>query len=105
MNPPHPPPPPHANFDHSLQRNYNGDWLGDIFSQAVFMGNGLAAIVSGLVAHSLVDTLQLGPVAPFDAAAVGMWGGRGEPFVHGGQGLAVVWPGHRNDGAAFFFFF
>ena len=33
------------------------------------MGNGLVAILAGLVANFLVDNLGLGPVAPFDAAA------------------------------------
>lgn len=35
---------------------------------AVFLGNGLVAIVSGLLAHGLVVGLKMGPVAPFDAA-------------------------------------
>lgn len=46
------------------------------FSKAVFLGNGLIAIVAGLFGNFLVDTLALGPVAPFDAAlcvlAIGM---------------------------------
>jgi len=53
-----------------FKRNYDPDWLGNLFSLAVFLGNGLVAIVSGLVANTLVDTLNYGPVAPFDAAAV-----------------------------------
>lgn len=53
-----------------LQRGYEGDWLGGTFSRAVFLGNGLVAIVAGLVAHGLVETLSFGPVAPFDAAGV-----------------------------------
>lgn len=39
------------------------------FSKAIFLGNGLVAILSGLFGNLLVDTLSLGPVAPFDAAA------------------------------------
>lgn len=39
------------------------------FSKAIFLGNGLVAIVSGLFGNLLVDTMSLGPVAPFDAAA------------------------------------
>ena len=40
------------------------------------MGNGVVAIVSGLLAHTLVEGLGLGPVAPFDAAhAVLLLGG------------------------------
>ena len=30
-----------------LQRGYAADWLGGTFSQAVFLGNGLMAILSG----------------------------------------------------------
>lgn len=45
-------------------------WLGDTFSKAVFLGNGLVAILAGLVANYLVENLQLGPVAPFDASAI-----------------------------------
>ncbi len=30
-----------------LQRGYSADWLGGTFSQAVFLGNGLMAILSG----------------------------------------------------------
>lgn len=55
-----------------MQRGYDGEWLGGTFSRAVFLGNGLIAILAGLIAHSLVETLALGPVAPFDAAAVVM---------------------------------
>lgn len=51
------------------QRGYDGDWLGNTFSIAVFLGNGLVAILAGLLGHGLVETLSLGPVAPFDAAA------------------------------------
>lgn len=57
------------------QRGYNPEWLGGIFSQAVFLGNGLVAILAGLFSHSLVDTFRLGPVSPFDAAAIGAWNG------------------------------
>ncbi|KAL5078119.1 hypothetical protein RYX36_017103 [Vicia faba] len=42
-------------------------WL--INRKAIFLGNGLVAIFSGLFGNVLVDTLALGPVAPFDAAA------------------------------------
>lgn len=44
-------------------------WLGDTFSKSVFVGNGLMAILAGLVANFLVDNMKLGPVAPFDASA------------------------------------
>lgn len=46
------------------------------FSKAIFLGNGLIAIIAGLVANTLAGTLNFGPVSPFDAAmcvlAVGM---------------------------------
>ena len=42
----------------------------------MLLGNGLVAILSGLFANFLAETLSLGPVSPFDAAscvlAVGM---------------------------------
>jgi hypothetical protein len=53
-----------------VQRGFEASWLSMIFSKAVFLGNGLVAIVSGLLANYLVDDMQLGPTAPFDAAAV-----------------------------------
>ncbi len=59
-----------------VQRGYDEEWLGGTFSQAVFVGNGLMAILSGFLAHTLVEGLSLGPVAPFDAAhAVLLLGG------------------------------
>ncbi|KAA0045022.1 molybdate-anion transporter [Cucumis melo var. makuwa] len=50
-------------------------WLSITFSKAIFLGNGLVAILTGLFRNVLVDSLSLGPVAPFDAAcflAIGM---------------------------------
>ena len=59
-----------------MQRGFEQQWLSITFSKAVFLGNGLVAIISGLFGNLLVDTLALGPVAPFDAAscflAIGM---------------------------------
>ena len=72
---------PHSMWQHlswvsRMQRNYNEDWLGSTFSAAIFVGNGLVAILCGLVAHTLVEALGLGAVAPFDAAhAVLLLGG------------------------------
>ncbi|XP_029150297.1 uncharacterized protein [Arachis hypogaea] len=58
------------------KRGFDQQWLSLTFSKAIFLGNGLVAIVSGLFGNVLVDTLSLGPVAPFDAAscflAIGM---------------------------------
>ncbi|KAF3434205.1 hypothetical protein FNV43_RR25308 [Rhamnella rubrinervis] len=51
------------------KRGFDQQWLSITFSKAVFLGNGLIAIVSGLFGNLLVDTLGFGPVAPFDAAA------------------------------------
>ena len=72
-----------------LQRGYNSDWLGGVFSKAVFLGNGLMAILSGLLAHTLVETLSLGPVAPFDAASVVM--------LLGGAIVLFTWPENYGD--------
>lgn len=51
------------------KRGFEQQWLSVTFSKAIFLGNGLVAILSGLVGNLLVDTFGLGPVAPFDAAA------------------------------------
>lgn len=53
------------------------------------MGNGLMAIVAGLLANTLVETVALGPVAPFDAAAVVM--------VLGGLVVAFTWTENYGD--------
>lgn len=59
-----------------FQRGFDSQWLSLTFSKAIFLGNGLVAIVAGLFGNFLVDSLNLGPVAPFDAAscflAIGM---------------------------------
>eukprot|EP01018_Ginkgo_biloba_P012942 Gb_39879 [translate_table: standard] len=52
-----------------FRRGYESQWLSLTFSKAIFLGNGLVAILSGLFANTLADTLGFGPVAPFDAAA------------------------------------
>ena len=44
--------------------------LPDLFARAVFWGAGVTAIACGLAGAGLVQGLGLGPVAPFDAAAV-----------------------------------
>ncbi|KAK9665186.1 hypothetical protein RND81_14G096200 [Saponaria officinalis] len=51
------------------KRGFEQQWLSITFSKAIFLGNGLIAILSGLAGNVLVDTFALGPVAPFDAAA------------------------------------
>lgn len=57
--------------------------------QSVFVGNGLMAILAGLVASYLVDKLKLGPVAPFDASAA--------VLLAGGAVITLTWP--ENYGA------
>ncbi|KAH9780250.1 Major facilitator superfamily domain-containing protein 5 [Citrus sinensis] len=51
------------------KRGFEQQWLSITFSKAIFLGNGLVAILSGLFGNLLVDSFSLGPVAPFDAAA------------------------------------
>jgi MFS family permease len=72
-----------------FKRNFASDWLSATFSQAVFLGNGLMAILSGLFAHSLVETFALGPVAPFDAAAT--------VLLVGGAIIYFTWPENYGD--------
>lgn len=72
-----------------MQRGYNGEWLGGTFSRAALLGNGLIAIMAGLAGHLLVETLSLGPVAPFDAAAVVM--------LLGGAVVAPSWTENYGD--------
>ncbi|ERN10780.1 hypothetical protein AMTRI_Chr09g19390 [Amborella trichopoda] len=52
-----------------FKRGFEAQWLSFTFSKAIFLGNGLVAIVSGLFANFIADNLGFGPVAPFDAAA------------------------------------
>ncbi|KAJ7553435.1 hypothetical protein O6H91_06G097700 [Diphasiastrum complanatum] len=52
-----------------FKRGFEAHWLSLTFSKAIFLGNGLVAIVAGLLANTLAGTLGLGPVSPFDAAA------------------------------------
>ncbi|MFS8003312.1 putative molybdate-anion transporter, MFS transporter superfamily [Helianthus anomalus] len=52
------------------KRGFEQQWLSITFSKAIFLGNGLVAILAGLFGNLLVGTLALGPVAPFDAASI-----------------------------------
>ncbi|XP_068650812.1 uncharacterized protein [Aristolochia californica] len=58
------------------KRGFDQQWLSITFSKAIFLGNGLIAILAGLFGNLLTDALGFGPVAPFDAAscflAIGM---------------------------------
>ncbi len=58
-----------------FQRGFEAQWLSLTFSKAIFLGNGLVAILAGLLANTLVTSLSLGPVAPFDAASVALFVG------------------------------
>ncbi|GAB4815724.1 hypothetical protein N2152v2_002770 [Parachlorella kessleri] len=75
-----------------FKRGFNSDWLGGVFSQAVFLGNGLMAILSGLLAQTLVGAAALGPVAPFDAAAA--------VLVLGGVLIFFSWPENYGDSSS-----
>lgn len=57
--------------------------LSDLFTKAVFLGNGLMAIASGLIGNVLVEDFKLGPVAPFDAAIV--------VLLAGGVAIQLTW--------------
>jgi hypothetical protein len=72
-----------------MQRGYDEDWLGDTFSRAVLLGNGLVAILAGLVGNYLVGNLQLPRVAPFDAAIV--------VLLLGGATIVWTWPENYGD--------
>jgi hypothetical protein len=65
----------HAGFDACL--------LSDLFTKAVFLGNGLMAIASGLLGNALVEGLGLGPAAPFDAAIA--------VLLLGGAAIQLTW--------------
>uniref|UniRef100_A0A9I9EMR8 Pentatricopeptide repeat-containing protein n=1 Tax=Cucumis melo TaxID=3656 RepID=A0A9I9EMR8_CUCME len=53
----------------TFTRGFKQQWLSITFSKAIFLGNGLVAILTGLFGNVLVDSQSLGPVIPFDAAA------------------------------------
>lgn len=55
----------------------------------MFLGNGLVAILAGLLGHGLVETLDLGPVAPFDAAAA--------TLLIGGVVIVFTWSENFGD--------
>ncbi|GJZ04540.1 reverse transcriptase domain-containing protein [Tanacetum coccineum] len=46
------------------RRGFEKQWLSLTFSKAVFLGNGLVAILAGLFGNMLVGSLAMGPVAP-----------------------------------------
>ncbi|XP_052623745.1 uncharacterized protein LOC128129103 [Lactuca sativa] len=52
------------------KRGFEQQWLSITFSKAIFLGNGLVAILAGLFGNLLVGSLAMGPIAPFDAASI-----------------------------------
>lgn len=56
------------------------------------LGNGLVAILAGLLANYLVEGLALGPVAPFDAAMV--------LLAVGGVVIMSTWPENYGNASA-----
>lgn len=72
-----------------LQRGFEAQWLSLTFSKAIFLGNGLIAIVAGLVANTLAGTFNFGPVSPFDAAACVLAVGMGI--------IMFTWPENYGD--------
>lgn len=66
--------------------------LGQTFSWSVFLGNGLMAIASGQIGDTLVERLQLGRVAPFDAAIVAM--------LIGGVVILMTWGENYGDSSS-----
>lgn len=73
------------------QRGFEAQWLSLTFSKAIFLGNGLIAIIAGLVANTLAGTFNLGPVSPFDAAACVLAVGMGI--------IMLTWPENYGDQA------
>ena len=71
------------------QRGFDPEWLGSTFSKAVYIGNGLMAILSGLAANFLVENVGAGFTSPFDAASV--------VLVLGGLLIAATWPENYGD--------
>lgn len=63
--------------------------LNQTFAWAVFLGNGLMAILAGFFGDFLVEKMDLGRVAPFDAAIVFM--------LIGGAVMMTTWPENYGD--------
>jgi MFS family permease len=74
-----------------FKRGYEAEWLDKTFAKAIFLGNGLVSIVSGLLANYLVTDMSLGPVVPFDAAAVFL--------AVGGVVIFFTWSENKGDGS------
>jgi hypothetical protein len=72
-----------------FKRGFSEASLGDTFAWAIFLGNGLMAIVAGFAGNYLVENMGLGRVAPFDAAIVSM--------VLGGVVMLRTWSENYGD--------
>lgn len=66
--------------------------LNQTFAWAVFLGNGLMAILAGFFGDFLVEKMGLGRVAPFDAAIVFM--------LIGGAIMMATWPENYGDSSS-----
>eukprot|EP00879_Flechtneria_rotunda_P008042 GHRR01008424.1.p1 GENE.GHRR01008424.1~~GHRR01008424.1.p1 ORF type:complete len:429 (+),score=91.74 GHRR01008424.1:173-1459(+) len=75
-----------------FKHGFSEQALGQTFSWAVFLGNGLMAILAGFLGDFLVEKMQLGRVAPFDAAIVFM--------LAGGLVMLATWPDNYGDKAS-----
>lgn len=62
---------------------YDPTLLNSLFTRAVYLGNGVMAILAGLVGNVLVVNMKLGPVAPFDAAIL--------VLLIGGVVISLTW--------------
>lgn len=72
-----------------FKHGFSEQALGQTFSWAVFLGNGLMAIFAGFFGDFLVERMGLGRVAPFDAAIVFM--------LVGGAIMLATWPENYGD--------
>lgn len=79
------------------RRGYDDEWLGGTFTKQVFLGNGLVAILSGLLANTLVTNFEMGPVAPFDAAAFFLTIGGGIIFMTWSENYGASEGGGENS--------
>ncbi|GLJ06025.1 hypothetical protein SUGI_0030440 [Cryptomeria japonica] len=52
-----------------FKRGFDPQWLLLRLSKAIFLDNGLVAIMSRLFANTLAETLGFGPISPFDVVA------------------------------------
>eukprot|EP00878_Enallax_costatus_P024001 GHUV01025585.1.p1 GENE.GHUV01025585.1~~GHUV01025585.1.p1 ORF type:complete len:450 (+),score=83.20 GHUV01025585.1:329-1678(+) len=75
-----------------FKRGFSEKALGQTFSWAVFLGNSLMAILAGFFGDFLVERMDLGRVAPFDAAIVFM--------CIGGAVMIMTWDENYGDSSS-----